>query len=130
MHELSIAISLIEVAAEELQRQGACRAQAVHLRLGPLSGVVKEALLSAYELACEHTPLAGSKLLIEDVPIEIFCPKCRCERPVESIQDMCCRVCGTPSAQIVRGRELELFALEIVDEPVGKPEDAPAAATG
>jgi hydrogenase nickel incorporation protein HypA/HybF len=117
MHELSIAMSLVEVAVEELERQGGGRIETVHVKVGTLSGVVKEALLSAYELACEQSPLAGSRLLIQDVPIEVFCPHCRCGREVESMQDIRCWVCGTRSAQVVRGRELELVALEITDEP-------------
>jgi len=116
MHELSIAISLVELPVEELERQGGGRVAAVRLKLGPLSGVVKEALLSAYEVACEQSPLAGSRLFIEDLPIEVFCPHCGCDREVESMQDMRCRVCGTRSAQVVRGRELELVVLEIYDE--------------
>ena len=129
MHELSIAISLVDLAAEELDRQGAPRAHAIHLRLGPLSGVGKEALISAYDLACEHTPLAGSRLVIEEVPVEIFCPECQRERPVESVQDMRCQVCGTPSAQVIRGRELELLAMEIIDGPVGESEKDSTTAT-
>jgi hydrogenase nickel incorporation protein HypA/HybF len=123
VHELSIAICIVDVAAEELVRQGGGRVESVRLRLGPLSGVVREALLSAYDLACEETLLAGSRLVIEDVPVEIHCPRCRCDRPVASIQDMRCRVCGTPSANVVRGQELEVTALEITDEQ-------PAAAIG
>ncbi len=60
MHELSIALSIVEGAEEEVERQGGGRVYAVHLRLGPLSGVVKEALLFSYELACEGTSLEGS----------------------------------------------------------------------
>ncbi len=58
MHELSIAMSIVEMAEEEAERHGG-RVAAVHLKLGKLSGVVKEALLSSYEMACEDTPLAG-----------------------------------------------------------------------
>ncbi len=129
MHELSIAVNLVEIAVEEARRQGAARAHAVHLRLGPLSGVVGDALRSAYEVACVDTPLAGSKLLIEETPVEIFCRRCGCERAVVSIQDMRCRLCRTPSSQVVRGRELELHLLEVIDEPVGESPDAPDAAT-
>jgi hydrogenase nickel incorporation protein HypA/HybF len=117
MHELSIAIALVEVATEELARQGGGQITAVHLKLGPLSGVIRQALESAYELACERTALEGSRLVIEEVPVEIDCPQCRCHRPVESIQEMRCKVCGTFSAEVVRGRELEVVALEICDEP-------------
>lgn len=116
MHELSIAISMIDVACEELARQGGGRVASLHLRLGPLSGVMKEALLSAWELACEQSPLEGSTLIIEDVPIEIDCPYCGSPQQVISIQDMTCRRCGHPSANIIHGRELELFAMEICDE--------------
>jgi hydrogenase nickel incorporation protein HypA/HybF len=115
MHELSIAVSIIDVAIEELERQGGGRVDAVHLKLGPLSGVIKEALLSAYELACEQTALEGSRLLIQEVPVEIYCAQCQAEQRVESIQEMSCCVCGTPSAQVVRGRELEIVAMEICD---------------
>ena len=43
MHELSIAISLLETAEEEARRQGGGEVLALHLRIGPLSGVVSEA---------------------------------------------------------------------------------------
>jgi hydrogenase nickel incorporation protein HypA/HybF len=116
MHELSIALSIVDVATEELARQGGERITEVHLKLGPLCGVVREALESAFELACEGSALAGSRLIIQEVPIEIDCPQCGCRRPVESIQEMRCRVCGTLSGNVVAGRELELVALEICDE--------------
>ena len=67
MHELSIALSLIEGAEEEVARQGGGRVCAVHLRLGPLSGVAKEALLFSYDVACEGTSLEGSSLIIEEM---------------------------------------------------------------
>jgi hydrogenase nickel incorporation protein HypA/HybF len=116
MHELSIALGIIDVAGEELDRQGGGRVEAIHLRLGPLSGVVKEALLSAWELACEQSPLAGSQLIIQEVPVTVFCPNCNTERPVVSIQEMRCAECGTLCPRVVQGRELEVAAMEIVDE--------------
>ena len=66
MHELSIAMSIVEMAEEEVARRRPAQVHAVHLRLGRLSGVMKEALLSSYEMACEATPLEGSQLLIEE----------------------------------------------------------------
>lgn len=114
MHELSIAMSLIEGATEEAQRQGGTKVSAVHLRLGQLSGVVRDALLFSYELACEGTALEGSRLVIEEVPATVFCPCCEVERTLPSIQRMCCPVCGALAPDVARGREIELVALEIV----------------
>jgi|SRR5215470_2553023 len=113
MHELSIAMSIIEGATEEALRHGGVKVSAVHLKLGPLSGVVKDALLFSYELACEGTALEGSRLVIEEVPATVFCPSCAVESALTSIQRVCCPICGATAAQVAGGREIELVALEI-----------------
>lgn len=115
MHELSIALSILEVVEEESERRGGVQVDAIHLRLGAISGVAKEALVSAFELAREGTRFEKSRLVIEDVPVVIFCSKCEQERPVHSIQDFSCVECDTPASEIRRGRELELAALELID---------------
>lgn len=112
MHELSIAMSIVDVAQEEAHQRGV-QINAVHLRLGALSGVVKDALLSCYEMASNDTPLQGSQLIIEDVPVVVFCPKCNSNRALNSIQYFCCSDCGTPTPEVIQGRELEVVALEI-----------------
>ena len=115
MHELSIAMSIVEVAEEEAERQGGLRVDAVHLRLGPLSGVLKESLLSCYGLACENTPLEGSRLVIEEVPVVVYCPNCDQHRHVPSVQWFYCPECKTPTPDVVQGKELEVVALEMQD---------------
>ena len=115
MHELSIVLSVLEVAEEEAGRHGGAPVEAIHLRIGALSGVVKEALQSAYELAVEKTSFEHSRLIIEEVPIVIYCSKCQAERPVHSVQWFCCAECGTPASEVIRGRELELTALELAE---------------
>jgi hydrogenase nickel incorporation protein HypA/HybF len=115
MHELSIAISLVEAAGEEAEKHGATGVSAVHLRLGELAGVAKEALLFSYELATEGTALAGSRLVIEDLPVVVFCSTCRERRPIRSLQSFCCAVCDTPATDVVQGRELDVVALEICE---------------
>jgi hydrogenase nickel incorporation protein HypA/HybF len=113
MHELSIALSILELVAEEQRRHGGGRVHAIHLRLGPLAGVVKEALLSAFELARESESADAATLIIEDVPIAAHCPLCQGERAVVAIDHLRCAECGTPTPQIVHGRELEVVALEM-----------------
>jgi hydrogenase nickel incorporation protein HypA/HybF len=113
MHELSIAMSIVEMAQEEAERRGGVQVSAVHLKLGILSGVVKEALLSSYEMACADTPLQGSRLLVEEAPVIVFCPRCQMQRALSSIQLFCCAECGTPTSEIVQGKEIEVVALEI-----------------
>jgi hydrogenase nickel incorporation protein HypA/HybF len=112
MHELSIALSILDLVAEEAERHRG-RVVAVHLKLGPLCGVVKEALVSAYDLAREGTPLAQTELVVEEVPLVAYCRACAAERAPPSVQELCCPACGAPTPEVVRGRELEVVALEI-----------------
>jgi hydrogenase nickel incorporation protein HypA/HybF len=112
MHELSIALSILDLVAEEAERR-AGRVAAVHLRLGPLSGVVREALVSAYDLAREGTPLAAVELVIEEAPLVAYCRPCAAERTLASVQELCCPACGAPTPDVVSGRELEVVALEV-----------------
>jgi hydrogenase nickel incorporation protein HypA/HybF len=113
MHELSIAMSIVELAQEEAARRGGVQVKAVHLRLGLLSGVAKDALLSSYEMACDDTLLAGSRLVVEEVPVMVFCRQCDGQRPVHSTQMFCCADCGTPTGEIVQGKELLVVGLEV-----------------
>jgi hydrogenase nickel incorporation protein HypA/HybF len=115
MHELSIAMSIVEMAEAEAQRHGG-QISAVHLKLGALSGVVKEALLSSFEMACFDTTLAGSRLIIEEVPIVVFYGRCQARRTLTSAQWLCCPECGTPTPEILHGKDLEVVALEMADD--------------
>ena len=112
MHELSIAMSIVDAASEEAERHPG-RVTAVHVKLGPLSGVVKEALNSAFELAREGSALAEAEMLFEETAITIDCPTCRGPRAVKSLQQIACADCGTPGIQVLTGNELQLVALEI-----------------
>lgn len=116
MHELSIALSLIDLATEqaaELAPGG--RVEALHLRLGPMSGVVEEALRFAFDLAAKGTEVDGSRLVIEHVPLIVYCPRCQDEREPSSPYSLICPDCQTPSPEVRQGRELELKALEVAD---------------
>jgi hydrogenase nickel incorporation protein HypA/HybF len=114
MHELSIAVSIVDGALEELKRHGATQATAVHLRLGRLSGVDREALLFSYGIACQDTALADSRLIIEDVDVVVLCSACGIERPTRSFPALTCAECGAFAERVVHGDELEITAMEIV----------------
>jgi hydrogenase nickel incorporation protein HypA/HybF len=114
MHELSIAISMIDQIIEESEGRGGLEVEVVHLKLGVFSGVDNDALLFSYELVCEGTPLQGSRLLIETVPLVIYCESCQKERTPPSVYQICCPECLTPGQTIVSGREIEVASLEVV----------------
>lgn len=113
MHELSIAVSLIDAADAKAVESGADRILRVFVRVGRLSGVVPDALLFAFDVAAESTRAAGAVLEIEHVPIVIYCSACDREREIVQANAFCCPICGLPSSDVRNGTELELTALEI-----------------
>ena len=122
MHELSIAMSIVDMAQEEAEVRNVT-IDAVYLELGPLSGVVADALRFSYQVACSGTALEGSRLVIKEVPIEVYCPACKAQKILTSMQWFCCPECGAPTSEVIHGKELVITALEVRDErrapPVG-----------
>ncbi len=116
MHELSIAMSLIDVACEEAARLGGPRVEALQVRVGRLSGVVREALAFSFEIASKDTAIEGARREIEEVPIAVYCDRCQAERTIaDGVVLLACPVCDEPASRVVRGRELELVAMEVTD---------------
>lgn len=106
-------MSILELAEEEADRRGAVQVQAIHLKLGALAGVDKQALLSAYQLATERTDFADCQLIVEDIPVVAYCSNCQLEQAIASIQLFQCPGCGRPVSDVVRGRELQVSAFEL-----------------
>jgi hydrogenase nickel incorporation protein HypA/HybF len=116
MHELSIAYSLIDAAESAARANNAQKVTAVYLKLGAFSGVVKGPLLFGYDLAAKGTLLEGSRLEIEEVPVIVHCAACGQDSELPNIQLFVCPLCGTPTAEIRQGREIEITALEIIHD--------------
>ncbi|HMQ54037.1 MAG TPA: hydrogenase maturation nickel metallochaperone HypA [Anaerolineae bacterium] len=115
MHELSIAQSLVDLASHAAVEAKAKKVEALHLRLGALAGVVKDALLFGYEVVTQNTLLEGSRLVIDELPVVIYCPQCNLESTLVGTYRFRCASCGRPTAHIVQGKELELVSLEYAD---------------
>lgn len=115
MHELSIAVSLVDLACDEARRLGGATIDAVYVRLGPLAGVVKDPLLFSFELAKQGTEISTARLEIQEVPLTVWCCECASERVLSDVRSRRCPVCNAATPQLVRGNELELLAIEVQD---------------
>lgn len=91
------------------------RVESVTLVVGALSGVDPAALRFAFPEATAGTALDGAVLEIEEVGIVAFCPSCGREQAIPSVRRLRCPVCRTPTPRIVRGRELEILRVAIVE---------------
>ncbi|HEY3269327.1 MAG TPA: hydrogenase maturation nickel metallochaperone HypA [Armatimonadota bacterium] len=112
MHEVSIMESALESAEAHARKQGAARILRMGLRIGDASGVVPDALEFAFGAVTDGTMAEGATLEIERVPIAAWCAACNAEFAPPDIL-ACCPTCGAFSADIRRGREMQLSFLEV-----------------
>ncbi len=125
MHENAIARDLIDLAREQLDAlPSPVQVRSLRVRVGVWSGVVAAALASAFPAAAHGTPLATSRLELEEVGLTVWCPRCESERTVPQARRLRCPVCGKHTPRIIHGTELELVAMELIEETEGGSHDA------
>ena len=112
MHEVGLMQSVLDLAEDQARRAGASQIHEVRLRIGQLSGVVSEAMDAAFGILRQGTLASEASLTIETVSGACWCRGCN--REFETSEQLCeCPTCGALSAELRRGRELELISLEI-----------------
>lgn len=119
MHELSIAMKVIDEVAKQVAGAGGGRVLSITLRIGRLSCVQEGSLRFCFDLASADMELSGARLEIIDVPVRIWCPACGAERELPGVQSLACPKCGRLSGDIRAGRELDLESIEL--EPLPTP---------
>ena len=122
MHELSIVSSIVETVTETLaalpDAQKGARVLEVRLRVGVLASVIPESLEFCYGIASEGTPLEGSRLVVNVLPVVVHCAACGEDVELEGVQSFRCPKCGEPCSDMRQGRELEIESIEIEDGEV------------
>jgi len=119
MHELSIASSIVETVTESAAAYPGSRVKEVRLRVGALASVVEDSLQFCWELTTEGTPLQGSVLVVNLLPVIVHCEACGKDSQLDGVQSFRCLHCGEIAADFRQGRELEIESIEI-DEPDAK----------
>ncbi len=120
MHELSIAASIVEAVTESAAAYPGARVLQVRLRVGALASVIEDSLQFCWEITVEGTPLQGSQLVVNIVPVVAHCDACGKDGELASLQSFRCPHCGEPVSDLRQGRELEIESIEIDDVPVPK----------
>lgn len=114
MHELSIAVRLVELACEHAKVYGDSKIVAIHVAIGALTQVHASSLQSGFEIAKQGTAVSEAALVLRAVPVVLFCSDCSRESQVDSIQDLRCPTCRGISTHVTRGDELDFDSMEIL----------------
>jgi hydrogenase nickel incorporation protein HypA/HybF len=112
MHEVGIMQSILATVEHQARTSQAAQIHAIRMRVGTLSGLVIDSLQCAFEVMREGTMAAGATLQVEEVRPVFWCEPCQQEFEVPEMFGPCPK-CGAPSADLRRGRELELISMEI-----------------
>lgn len=110
MHELGIALEIVDVATERAAGAAVTR---VVVEVGALTAVSPEALAFAWDCATANTALAHATLEIVTVPGRGRCRACGTEQPLDVPFGRC--PCGTTDLELVAGEELGIRELEVTD---------------
>ncbi|SPE28166.1 putative hydrogenase nickel incorporation protein HypA [Candidatus Sulfotelmatomonas gaucii] len=121
MHELSIAASIVEAVTESAAPYPGARVKEVRLRVGALASVIEDSLQFCWQLATEDTPLTGSVLVINKLPVIVHCEACGVDAEIDGVQSFRCPRCGELAADLRQGRELEIESIELEDPEPAQP---------
>jgi hydrogenase nickel incorporation protein HypA/HybF len=114
MHELSIAMSIVDSVIEAAERENASRVNAFTLEIGSLSGIDRESLEFALTSAVLNTVLESIPYKIDIIQARGQCPGCLAEFVVEELFNPCPH-CGSFNPRILSGREMKIKSIEIED---------------
>ena len=114
MHELSIAMSLLQRVGVEAERHPGARFSRVGVRIGELSGVDPDALAFGFEMLVKDTRWEPLQLDIEFCHRRQRCSTCGHEFTTAQF-DTACTKCGETLTSCIGGDELDIAYIEVED---------------
>jgi hydrogenase nickel incorporation protein HypA/HybF len=121
MHEMAIAVALLQQLESAAREHGLARIESVTVRTGVFRQVVPEALETAFAALAQGTRAEGAALRIELVPARARCRQCGHAFEPET-DSFLCPQCHQADAEILEGDDIVLASLT-GDQPTGAESD-------
>lgn len=112
MHEMSIALNIIDIAGTEAKKNNAGKISMVELDIGQLAGIEIDSLNFSFNTAKKNTPLENASLKINLLKAEALCRDCSCLFKLDDFIGTCPK-CGKYDLEIIRGQELRVKSINI-----------------
>ncbi len=112
MHELSIAMGIVDIANKEVAKHHVSDIELIELEIGTLSGIEIESLNFAWPLAVNGTVLEHAKKKIDVIKGKARCLDCGCDFDLDNIFDPCPE-CKSYFKDIYHGKELRVKAIVV-----------------
>jgi len=117
VHEMSIAVEILEQATASARAYNATCIDEIELEIGQMQQVVFEALELAFQVIAEGTIAEGAKLKITESAITAVCRVCE-HTYQPSIELFTCPKCHSADARITAGKDIILQSMvcQVKDE--------------
>ena len=102
----------MEVAIPAAEKSGAAKILEIHLKIGALSGVFPECIRDCLEEVTKGTIAENAKLIVEEIPVKIYCRDCEKESVIDR-KDFRCPCCGSQNFRVTAGREYFVDSLKV-----------------
>ncbi|MFO8057264.1 MAG: hydrogenase maturation nickel metallochaperone HypA [bacterium] len=119
MHEMGIALQIMEIVNQSLPGDEDLRVKSIQLRVGKLSAVVPQSLRFCMDVVTKDTAAQGAELYLEEVPVVVECSDCG-ERTEIERPPFECGGCKSTSVDIISGREMVVDSIEVEEKPPGE----------
>ena len=110
MHELSIVMSIVDIAEQYATGAEATVVNEIELEIGTLSGIDLGALEFAWNQGVKQTVLENAKRIIHRPEGQAACLDCGIHFPISHYADSC-PGCGSHLLHIFQGKELKVKSL-------------------
>ena len=110
MHEMSIAVGVIEQVLAVADEHRARRVDEVELTVGVMRQVVPEALQTAFEVVSTGTVAEGAALKITEEPAAAECRNCGRSFGC-TVHDFRCPGCGQADVHVTAGKDIVLKSI-------------------
>jgi hydrogenase nickel incorporation protein HypA/HybF len=112
MHELSVVMSIVQIAQEQASTAGAYIIEEIELDIGCLTTVEMNAFEFAWHQAVKETILASAAKKINRIKGRANCLDCAADFEITNLYDAC-PVCGQHLISITAGKELAVKSLVV-----------------
>ena len=112
MHELSIVMSIIEIAEKETSHEDGA-IEEIELDIEKLSTIEMDAFDFAWQQGIKNTPLEDAFIKVNRIEGRAKCMDCELEFQMENLYDSC-PLCGGYFNQVIQGKELRVKSISVV----------------
>lgn len=112
MHEMSLAMGVLQIVEEAARAQRFRRVRSVLLEIGELSMVEAEAMRFCFDAVSRGTLAEGAALNVVEVAGQGLCFNCNMTVPLAALYDPC-PACGGHPVQATGGTEMRVKELEV-----------------